>query len=403
MLLQEISPRCHGYQIIIIIKIYRERYQMKILRYIFLLAVVFLCTQHYALKISADSLNGNTQLTANETKKIANDFVKGNFENLYNKGFKLVEVRELWGLDDTVIGYYYNVIEDGEIVGYVLASPNPRIQTVIEFGDLENGIDSYYGEKLSKNTHLNAYYLGVDEIYFNDSAKKLIDELESLRKEKVREASIYDKQLVNELSSVKFGLDYYTENINDGNKDATSSAIISASTRTTLPIRRLHQRASGIVHPNTSCGPTVGAMITNYYKDKRGFNVRDYTYYTNSSNLINHLYFDMNSSIWGTNAYSFGMGLQLHLNHDMSGWKIVSSANPTFNAVKTAIQNKYPVGAVWLVLSGENYHWRVINGFDQNGQYVSYVDPDGGSTNTGNHWVTWSSIQSKINTVYLSR
>ncbi len=144
-------------------------------------------------------------------------------------------------------------------------------------------------------------------------------------------------------------------------------------------------------------------MITNYYKS-RGYSVRNSSYYGSNANLINHLYFDMNSSFIGTNAYSLANGLRLHLNHDMTGWKYNASSSPGFGNIQTAINGNNPVATVWLYLSGENYHWRLIHGYDTGGgQYVGYKDPDGGQYNSTTHWVSWSSISSKVNTVYMSR
>lgn len=313
-------------------------------------------------------------------------------------------VSELYGLDDNVIAYYFNVIKDQNIIGYVLASGDKRIEAIIEYGLIENNYDDYYGELLKNNNQQKAYYLGVEEIEFSNSAKKLKNHLK-IEKSKVSNdlESKNNYKLAEQINNLEVGLNYNIENQKNYDQNIQTIGIQSVGP-VTLPVNRVYQRLSGVANPNSSCGPAAGAMIANYYKQNRGFNVRDSFYYGGNAKIINHLYFDMNSSIWGTNAYSFGRGLQLHLNHSMTGWRIISSSAPSYGSMVSAINSKYPVGAVWLVLSGENYHWRVLNGYDSDGgQYVSYKDSDGGSTNTGNRWVSWSSIYNKINTVYLSR
>lgn len=344
-------------------------------------------------------------ISRGDVEKTVNAFINTKREifNVESK-IKLKLVSELYGLDDAILAYYYNIFEDGVVKGYILASGDVRIDPIIEYGSIENGIDDYYGELLKENKQLKAYYLGVQDIRFSKNSKQLNSDLKKEKEEAVNKLlQSNEVELAGKIRSLEVGLNYSAaEKLKaDGQSDSIGTLAVGP---VTLPVTRVYQRLDGVANPGSSCGPASGAMITNYYKSSRGFNVRNYTYYKTNANFINHLYFDMNSSYWGTNAYSFGMGLQLHLNHDMTGWKIVSSGSPGYNTIVGAINGKYPVGAVWLVLSGENYHWRVINGYDSDsGQYVSYKDPDGGSTNTGNHWVSWSSIYDKINTVYLSR
>jgi len=56
------------------------------------------------------------------------------------------------------------------------------------------------------------------------------------------------------------------------------------------------------------CGPAAGAMIANYYKYVKGYKLRGKGSYSNSNaNLINYLYFEMNSYALGTNHIQFQM------------------------------------------------------------------------------------------------
>ena len=48
-------------------------------------------------------------------------------------------------------------------------------------------------------------------------------------------------------------------------------------------ITRVWQRHSGVANPNSSCGPAIGAMIADYYKDVKGYKVRGKGAYSNSN------------------------------------------------------------------------------------------------------------------------
>lgn len=321
--------------------------------------------------------------------------------NINSSNVKLLKVRELYDLNDDVIAFYYNITEDENLKGYVLASVNPNLDSILEYGQLIGDKDTHYGEALLSNNNLNAYYLGYQAIFFDTDVNSLNIQLEKKKNSIINEIEKEDKKFAEQIESLDLGLD--EEGVIKNTNDLQLFAVDPNVEVMKLPMRRLSQRASGVAHPNSSCGPTVGAMIANYFKEERGFNVRGYkTYGSNSVPLINHLYFDMNATSFGANAYSFGKGLQLHLNHDMSNWLISSSDKPTFASVKSSIKSKYPVAMLNLAsLNNNYYHWRVINGFNSDTNKIVVYDPDG--SNTSNQWISWSSVKNVINTVTLKR
>lgn len=381
-----------------------EKVSGKFYASLFLVLVTFFLFNFNTEASGKDSIDSNAESLVELKKE------KFNITN--DDSYNLVHIRELYGLDDTVIAHYYNIYVNKKLTGFVLAANDERLDAILEFGNFDENIDTKYGEILEKNTNQKAFYLGLDEIEFSDSGEslkaKLNDRLNGMVK-KAQEAK--DFEGARELQRYKFGLQYKQKQdqiqtnevstFSENTLDITPLGVIGPKE---LPITRVWQRLTNVANPDSSCGPATGAMITNYYKTQ-GYSVRDYNYYSYSNaNLINHLYFDMNSSLWGTNAYSFANGLKLHLNHDMTGWNYNSSGAPTFGGIQTAINGNNPVGAVWLLLSGENYHWRLIHGYDtEGGNYVGYKDPDGGQYNTSTNYVSWTSISDKINTVYMSR
>lgn len=359
----------------------------------FLVLVTLLWTDFNVEASNMDLIDSNVEFFT--------ELKKEQFDISNTDSYNLDYVRELYGLDDTVIAHYYNLYVNEKLTGYILAANDERLDSILEYGKFGGDIDTKYGEILSKNYNQKAYYLGLDEIEFSDSGAELESKLNDRINQMINKAQRANElEIVKELQEIDFGLEYNDATLTEYNTNITPMN----TGRITLPISRVWQRLANVANPDSSCGPAVGAMITNYYKTQN-LNVRDYSYYGYlNASLINHLYFDMNSHIFGTNAYSFANGLKLHLNHDMNGWNYNGSDAPTFGMIQTAINGKNPVAAVWLVFSGENYHWRVIHGYDTvGGNYVGYKDPDAGEYNIDTKWVSWSSISSKINTVYMSR
>ncbi|MFJ8090329.1 C39 family peptidase [Lysinibacillus sp. NPDC095746] len=214
-----------------------------------------------------------------------------------------------------------------------------------------------------------------------------------------------DEEYIQHIESLTFGVDINsasiqqekfrnTDNGSDVKKvelvDLGENVFSTLSTLSTadasLPVVRLYQRMSGVVNPNSSCGPTAGAMITNYYKSL-GYNVRASSYYGGNAGLINQLYYMMNSSFIGTNQYSLHNGLQTHLNLDKNLWVGKSRGHasgvepPTYANVVNAIDKKYPLAMLTYLSSEDPYHWTVINGYYSNGD-ISYLNPDGSSSSS---------------------
>ncbi|GEM_PF-2329541 len=376
---------------------------MKKLLYVLLLSAIFTVGLFSINKNIANAENKDAMLSVNEIEENVNELIikeKKEFD-ISSDDFELSKVRELYGLDDDVIAFYYNILENGSIKGYVLASANPNLDSILEYGQLIDNTDDYYGEILHSNNNLNAYYLGYQAIFFDTDANSLNAQLEEKKESAIETVAADDKELAEQIRNLDLGLD---ENISVEKENNPQLFAVDPNVEVmTLPMRRLSQRADGVANKNSACGATTGAMITNYFKEERGYNVRGYkTYGSNSVPLINHLYFDMNTTPLGANAYSFGKGLQLHLNHDMSGWLIGSNAEPTFASVKSSIKSKFPVAMLNLASLVDNYyHWRVINGYNSDTTKIAILDPDG--SNATNQWISWTSVKNNINTVTLKR
>ncbi|WP_397537144.1 hypothetical protein [Rummeliibacillus pycnus] len=338
-----------------------------------------------------------------EAENVAKKFIEYKMEvfKLQDKNYELKLLSELYGLDDKMNSYYFQIYTKDALVGYVMIAADYRFDPIFEYGIFENNYDYYYGKELANKTQ-KAYYLGGQGVKISDSASSVEKEIYN----KIQNIANSTSKNNGSLSNISIGIQHEKDTNPLWNDIHDSSKVgVQSVPPVTLNVTRVWQRQSGVTHPDSSCGPAAGAMIANYYKDIKGYKVRGKGSYSNSNaNLINHLYFEMNSYALGTNSYSLANGFQVHLNHDMTGWKYTRTTDPGYSNVTAPIRDGHPVATVWLALGDEDYHWRVINGIDTDGgQYLSYKDSDGGSDNTGAHWVSWSTMVGKVHTVSFSR
>ncbi|MFC3210687.1 C39 family peptidase [Planomicrobium okeanokoites] len=351
--------------------------------------------------VSASEREGKT-MDVKTTQETVKNFVE-NKQNVWGLEIADIDIKyisELRGLDEEINSYYFHVKSEGNLEGYVLASANTKFDPIFEYGTFDTNVDDYIGEKIQGNNKV-AYYLGAGEIEVSTNGNELKKKLKAKKDglvELLNNEGEYEEAA--RVADIPIGLESNQEVIPESEMTDGFNAL--AAGPKTLQVYRVYQREPGVNHPNSACGPAAGASISNYYNDYRYFNVRDSTYYGGAANFIDHLYYDMNSATWGTNAYAFANGLKLHLNHSMTGWYSVSSTTPTFSQMMTAINANYPVAMVSPYLADDTYHWRVIKGYDNlDGSYIAYVDPDG--SYSGTRWSSWSTWASKIDTVYLRR
>ncbi|TFJ93915.1 papain-like cysteine protease family protein [Lentibacillus salicampi] len=173
-----------------------------------------------------------------------------------------------------------------------------------------------------------------------------------------------------------------------------------------LNVDRIWQRRNGVNHPNSACGPAVGAMIADYYHDVMGYSVRDNAVYGSRANLINHLYGEMRSFYTGTLLYPWNKGMYAHVTHDSSAWSNHQDKSPSISEITSAINSNDPLGAQTDMNGTEhlsNWHWYTIIGYNENrGNWkIAIKDPDGGKNNDATHWVDWSANDQDLDIVWM--
>ncbi|MCC3375517.1 Spi family protease inhibitor [Cohnella sp. REN36] len=206
--------------------------------------------------------------------------------NLSNLSF----VEPLYGIEEELLGYAFNVSKGTGIVGHIIVSSTKDRGPILQFGDkgLSDPIEGRKGYLINGIIHApSAADIFSKAASLGISIKPLAKTPDSSRKEW---STLY-----------------------------SSSSTFADPISKELAVTRVWQRLSGINNPSSSCGPATGTMITNYLKSK-GHNVRNSTYYGGNSDLVNHLYTEMKSGIFGTSLTDFMLGLLTHLRHDGERW-----------------------------------------------------------------------------------
>ncbi len=98
--------------------------------------------------------------------------------NSQNGNFELRLVRELYHIDDSLIGYYVNIYEGNKLIGFALLSAKSDLGNLLEWGPLENEEDTHYGQILLEKPEQKAYYLSLNNIVFANNLQHLYNKLE---------------------------------------------------------------------------------------------------------------------------------------------------------------------------------------------------------------------------------
>lgn len=311
---------------------------------------------------------------------------------------KVAFLTNIYDLFDNVVGYYYNVLGDNDNpIGYILVSADKGLPPVLQFGD--NVISEDFSESLSEGKRF--YYLGVFNYHFGENAIEVKSKFAVAKMIKLK--NMENKGLVDSIEYKRFK-NYELKDIpkNYGKYDSSWVKVINGeygitSNSKELSVTRIWQRMAGVNNPNSSCGPAVGAMITNYYGSS--YNVRTSNYYGGDAQLINHLYNEMNTGLLGTTAAHWGGGMESHLNHNYVPAEkfIYTKFDALFNWVQyeANINKNRPVALRFDLNTNPyayaDYHFVAGIGYKYVGEegYAGIKDPDGGQNNTGTIWIYW--------------
>lgn len=387
---------------------------------------------------------------------------------------------ELYDVDDSILAYYYTIDDKA---GYYIVTAKDTLNPIMEYSqdapypvDLNNKDKNEKAYYVSLNNIIFASNAREIQNKFDKDKKEKLNqseieeiELEKLKKEKLLEKekieisvkqkakslgnqdTISQNQLIqinNEITHIDNKLQDYDDSqfklenrklkpfktkeqrssqwdeLLNSQKSVNSEVTYStaASISAKLDVPRWYQRMEGVVNPSSACGPTVGAMVMNYYHDKRGFTtVRDDSYFNNSkADAINNMRYDMRSNFWGifgATLSDYMTGTATHISETAtSDWYAVSAYN-TYqsdsysNSMKyrNAISSQHPVGIRFQYNveneEGLDYHFVAgvgwyLNGVDNGNLMVTFENPDGGSPSYQSF--DWGNLYSDFDFAYLN-
>ncbi|WP_371018987.1 C39 family peptidase [Pseudalkalibacillus sp. JSM 102089] len=401
---------------------------MKIVTSIILfLSLVFPVYSFQSLK---EVVSNITYAEASTNKKsVSTKTARGIIENYINdkeyishwRGASIKEKHKLYNVDDTLLGYYYEVKEGNNILGYFITSATFEYEPILEYGEGELSqfdIESTKGNKI--------YYLGGLDYKFAKDNKELKQKhddikqktLNKLEKEGKKNTKLYEKIEKEKLKSIQKNSEHkklWDEYLQD-NKQSSSffspNVARAASSYKVLAVDDIEQDRNGIDHPGSACAPTVGAMIADYYHDVKGYNVLDNAYYGSWAKLVNHLYDEMNTNWYGTSITEWSHGMYDHVTHKVhpSSWGY-NYLDATYNEHKftQSIESDDPVALRFDRYKSSSsvyteYHFITGIGFDKNGSYsgdlhVAIKDPDDNSS--GTKWIDWTVNDQDMEIAYL--
>jgi chaperonin cofactor prefoldin len=340
----------------------------------------------------------------NFAKQIVKNIIPGTaYSQIWNSA-ELKLANKLYNPDDSLLGYYFKVEKNGQDVGYFMVTADKSYEPILEYGD---GI---YEDLEGVDSNSKVYYLGAGKAVVAKDKKELEDKfnkskehiLRSLEKSGEKNSEDYKKLEKKTLKSIeksekaKERWDKYEKQSATSVQDDSQLIQPLAGTIKTLGVTRLWQRMSGVTYPNSSCGPTTGAMIANYYSSLN-YGVKDSSDYGGDAKFINHLYTEMKSGMFGTSMANWTSGMYTHLNHIDPSWTVIGqSANGYFTTYRDYIDHSRPVALrfdFWYTGSVDFTHHFVAGiGYDTSDNTFAVKDPDGGQTNTGTRW--YSDIRS---------
>lgn len=335
-----------------------------------------------------------------------------NSPDIHNEN-DVVELKNLlYDIDDTLLGYHFELYNKESYLGYVIVSAQTDRSPILEASS------GYFMEEKPKQDE-KIYYLGAFSYVFAKNPTHL-KEVFQLAKDN------YINELANEISQLnQSDFLYEIEEINQMQLESLdrmkgefelewnqllypSKDFQINSSRKRLNVSRVWQRTNGVSKPTKACGPAVAVMINNYYKS-RGHWVKNSQDYGGHAKYINRMIKEMKTGTFGTTAANFRDGIrrQLNVNHKTSttpwrAWTL--SGNGYFESYKTSINLDRPVALRFNnIIKGNKFaKYHFVTGIGYNGSEAIVKDPDNGKSNTQDRKFSWKTNQSKITMIITS-
>lgn len=312
----------------------------------------------------------------------AKEFIASNaaYINADWQGADLVNGTACYDLQASVIGYLFEIANNGKSAGYIVvgnALYNYDVLEAIGGGSsplqckTEAEVALVNANQAIDNTELMLVYLGYHQYYYvygtGEGAIGFSVQSQSIVK---------PSELVSSLATPE----QYKQNLAD------MEGIAQARFSNPLPVPQYTMYGAS-PYPN-DCGPTSGAMISQYWKTWRP-NLPSWA--------TNHheLYLTMACNDWfpgytGTVPWHFGPGwLDYAADHGYSGYITDWTINRDFGVIQAEINAGRPMGVMFSFnQSYTNWHWCVVKGYVTSSGNILMNDPWGYSTS-----VNWAAVK----------
>ncbi|QYR22720.1 hypothetical protein KZ483_07175 [Paenibacillus sp. sptzw28] len=324
-------------------------------------------------------------ISANEAEEVVSKFIRE--VDLLGWDNAAVQFKaDLYDSEDVHLGFLFYLLSGSNVIGYVITSSSTDREPVLEFGETMNQVvDEHI--KGSKKLH----YLGASQYVFASNKSELYEIIAK------RHGNNKQIKPIERDASNKEKWNRYLESSNQ-----IASAATTLATNLELAVPRIWQRTSGVDYPGSACGPTTAAMISNFLKGIEGHPIRGTAEYGTVDKFIDHLYYELNATQFGTSMPDWRQGFYFHLNHNYTptGWGVGSmrATDPLggWEKYRERISAHRPVALRFDFWTSEgveaSYHFVAGNGIKNVSgvNYFGYKDPDGGQYNTGTHWASWT-------------
>lgn len=322
---------------------------------------------------------------------------------------QVVHRADLYDIHDNIMGYYFQLIDEGKSVGYYISGARYDITPILEYSSApaKDSIESAEtGKKL--------YYFGGENQASAANADELIAQIElgvKTYNEKLQQqkniSATSTLSLANVLNKLELNKDPNSPEIWQ-QKLHSNVSLLAYPSAYYLAVPSMNQYQAGVDHPKSACGPTSLSMAIQYL-DSIGLNVHDMqTYFNNSEpQMINGMYNLLGSGIFGTSAGNMSYMTSYLLNMHMSGWtatNVNGSSSGAIDKFKDRIVSSRPPLVMWDTFGlnflfpwldpAVSWHWQTGNGYRISNGIFELGVKDPSSNYTVSKYYNWNANQS---------
>lgn len=318
---------------------------------------------------------------------------------------KVVHRSDLYDIHDNIMGYYFQLIDEGKSIGYYVSGARYDITPILEYSSApaKESLESAEPGK-------RIYYFGGENQATASNADELIVQVElgvQTYNEKLQEqkniTSASKLTLANVLSKLELNQDLnapqqWQQKLN------SNISLLAYPSAYYLAVPSMNQYQAGVNHPKSACGPTSLSMAIQYL-DSIGLNVHDMQTYFNSSEsqMINGMYNLLGTGIFGTSAGNMSYMTSYLLNMHMSGWtatNVNGSSSGAIDKYKDRIVSSRPPLVMWDTFGlnflfpwldpAVSWHWQTGNGYRTANGIFELGVKDPSSNYTDSKYYNWN-------------